>query len=76
VPAAVLEAAEIRVAHEADVAELGALDDDHVVFIEVLALVYEFHGCLRGQGNLENPKRYHDAQGHCSRQRLNRGLDA
>jgi hypothetical protein len=54
---AIFEAAEIRVAHQADVAELGALDDDHVVFVEVLALVYEFHGCLRGQGILENPKR-------------------
>jgi hypothetical protein len=49
VTAAVFKAAEVGITHQADVAELGALDDDHVVFVEVLALVYEFHGCLRRQ---------------------------
>ncbi|CAI8922772.1 hypothetical protein EMIT0P100_30044 [Pseudomonas sp. IT-P100] len=43
VTAAILEAAEIGVVHQADVAHLGALDDDDVVFIEVLALVDKFH---------------------------------
>lgn len=47
VPAAVLEAAEIGVVHQADVAALGAFDDDHVVLVQVLALVYEFHVMLR-----------------------------
>ncbi|MNY39221.1 hypothetical protein D3C86_1738970 [compost metagenome] len=48
VPTAILEAAEIRVAHQADVAGLRALDHDHVVFVEVFALVYVFHrGILR-----------------------------
>jgi hypothetical protein len=44
VTAAILETAEIRVVHQADVAELGTLDDDDVVFVEMLALVYKFHG--------------------------------
>jgi hypothetical protein len=43
VTTAVLEAAKIRVVHQADVTELGALDDDNVVFVEVLALVDKFH---------------------------------
>jgi hypothetical protein len=43
VPAAIFEAAEIGVVHQADVAGLGALDDDDVVFVEVLALVDKFH---------------------------------
>jgi len=45
--AAILEAAEVGVVHQADVAHLGALDDDDVVFVEVLALVYKFHGRLQ-----------------------------
>jgi hypothetical protein len=43
VATAVLEAAEVRIVHQADIAELGAFDHDKVVFVEVLALVYEFH---------------------------------
>jgi hypothetical protein len=43
VTTAILEAAEVGVVHQADVAHLGALDDDDVVFIEVLALVDKFH---------------------------------
>jgi hypothetical protein len=51
VPAAILEAAEIRVAHQADIAGLRALDHDYVVFIEVFALVYVFHLPLRTAGS-------------------------
>jgi hypothetical protein len=47
VPSAILETAEVRVVHQANVARLGAFDDDNVVFIEVLALVDEFHGRLQ-----------------------------
>jgi hypothetical protein len=43
VAAAILEAAEIGVVHQADIACLGALNDDDVVFVEVLALVDKFH---------------------------------
>jgi hypothetical protein len=43
VTATILEAAEIGVVHQADVAHLRALDDDDVVFVEVLALVDKFH---------------------------------
>ena len=38
---AILEAAKVRIAHQADVAGLGALDNDNVVFVKVLALVNE-----------------------------------
>ena len=47
VPAAVLETAEIRIAHQADIAGLRAVDDDQIVFIEMLALVNELHVLLR-----------------------------
>jgi hypothetical protein len=43
VAAAILEAAEVGIAHQADVAGLRYLDDDDVVLIQVFALVYEFH---------------------------------
>ena len=42
-PAAILEAAEVGITHQANVAGLRALDHDDIVFVEVLALVYEFH---------------------------------
>ena len=41
--AAIFEAAKVGVVHQADVAGLGALNDDDVVFVEVLALVDKFH---------------------------------
>jgi hypothetical protein len=44
VAAAVLEAAKIRVVHQADVAELGTFNDDEIVLVEVFALMYKFHG--------------------------------
>jgi hypothetical protein len=44
VTTAILEAAEVGIVHQTDIAELGALDDDQIVFVEVLALVDEFHG--------------------------------
>jgi hypothetical protein len=47
VASAVLEGAEVGVVHQTDVAGLRALDDDDVVFVEVLALVNEFHGRLQ-----------------------------
>jgi len=47
---AVLETAEIGVVHQTDVAGLGRLDDDDVVFIQVFALVDEFHVLLRTYG--------------------------
>jgi hypothetical protein len=47
VPAAILETAKVGIAHQADVAGLGALDDNDIVFVEVLALVDEFHGRLQ-----------------------------
>jgi hypothetical protein len=43
VAAAIFEAAEIGVVHQTDVAHLRALNDDDVVFVEVLALVDKFH---------------------------------
>jgi hypothetical protein len=43
VTATILEAAEVGVVHQTDVAHLGALNDDNVVFIEVLALMDKFH---------------------------------
>ncbi|MNP59708.1 hypothetical protein D3C76_1547250 [compost metagenome] len=46
-PAAIFETAEVGIAHQANVAALGAFDDNNVIFIEVLALVYEFHVNLR-----------------------------
>ena len=55
VAATVLERAEIRVVHQADITELRTLDDDQIVFIEVLALVYEFHGCLQQKAFSKNP---------------------
>ncbi|MCY1188587.1 hypothetical protein D9M73_297150 [compost metagenome] len=61
---AILEAAEVGVVHQADVAALGTLDDDDVVFVEVFALVYEFHVALRN-GSLGKSKRYHDQRLHC-----------
>ncbi|MNG84935.1 hypothetical protein D3C76_786090 [compost metagenome] len=62
--AAVLEAAEVGVVHQADVAALGALDDDDIVLVEVLALVYEFHVMLRKVWICKS-KRYHDVPLHC-----------
>jgi hypothetical protein len=47
VTATIFETAEISVTHQAYIAELRAFDDDEIVFVEVLALVYEFHGSLR-----------------------------
>ena len=47
VASAILERAEVGVVHQSDVAGLRALDDDNVVFVEVLALVNEFHGRLQ-----------------------------
>mgnify|MGYP001611248628 CR=1 FL=1 len=47
VSTAVLETAEIGIVHQADVAGLRAFDDDDVVLVEVLALVYELHRLLR-----------------------------
>jgi hypothetical protein len=47
--AAILEAAEILVVHQADVARLRAFDDYEVVFVEVFALVNELHVPLRGR---------------------------
>jgi hypothetical protein len=47
VPATVLEAAEIGVVHQTDVAHLGAFDNDDIVLVEVLALVDKFQGCLQ-----------------------------
>ena len=41
--AAVLETAEVGVVHQADIAALGTLDHNDIVFVEVFALVYEFH---------------------------------
>ena len=43
VPASVFETAKVRVVHQANVAGLRALDDDDVIFVEVLTLVYVFH---------------------------------
>ncbi|MDF5813570.1 hypothetical protein P4118_24645 [Pseudomonas aeruginosa] len=43
---AILETAEIGVVHQADIALLRALDDHDVVFVEVFALVDEFHGTV------------------------------
>src|SRR3989338_5518847 len=51
VSAAILEAAEVGIAHQANVAGLRALDHDNVVFIEVFALVYKFHLPLRTAGS-------------------------
>jgi hypothetical protein len=51
VPAAILEAAEVGIAHQANIAGLRALDHDNVVFIEVFALVYKFHLPLRTAGS-------------------------
>jgi hypothetical protein len=45
--AAILEAAEIRIVHQANIAGLRALDDDDVAFFEMLTLVYELHVRLR-----------------------------
>ena len=50
----VLEAAKVRIAHQADVARLGALNDDDVVFVEVLALVNKFHGVSKNVNLLNN----------------------
>ncbi|MNF14345.1 hypothetical protein D3C80_2165350 [compost metagenome] len=51
VAGAILEAAEVRIVHQADVAGLRAFDDDQVVLVQLLALVNEFHrgfqSCLR-----------------------------
>ena len=44
VTAAIFETAKVCVAHQADIAGLGALDDDDVVFVQVLALVNKLHG--------------------------------
>ena len=41
--ATIFKTAEVCIAHQANVARLGALDDDDVVFVEVLALVNELH---------------------------------
>jgi hypothetical protein len=43
-PPAILEAAEIGITHEADIAGVRTLDDHDVIFVEVFALVDEFHG--------------------------------
>jgi hypothetical protein len=55
---AILEAAKVGVVHESNIAGVGALDDDDIVFVQVLSLVNELHGGLGlyiadGQG-------YHD----------------
>src|SRR5690606_35566435 len=47
-PPAVLEAAKVRIVHQANVAGLRALDNDQIVFVQMLALVYEFHRQLHG----------------------------
>jgi hypothetical protein len=44
VATAIFEAAEVGVVHQTDVAHLGALNDDDIVLIEVLALMDKFHG--------------------------------
>ena len=51
VSTAILEAAEVGIAHQANVAGLRALDLDDVVFVEVFALVYKFHLPLRTAGS-------------------------
>jgi hypothetical protein len=43
VSAAILETAKVGVVHQTDIAALGTFDDDNIVFIQVFALVYEFH---------------------------------
>ena len=40
----ILETAKTGVGHQPDVARVRALDDDDVTFVQVLALVNEFHG--------------------------------
>ena len=47
VPAAILEAAKVRVVHQTNIAGLRTLDNDDVTFFKVLALVYELHRLLR-----------------------------
>ena len=54
VAATIFKAAKVRIAHQADVARLGALDDDYVVFVEVLALVNKFHGVSKNVNLLNN----------------------
>ena len=49
VSATIFEAAKVRIAHQANVAGMGALDDDDVIFVEVLTLVNEFHGGSEGR---------------------------
>lgn len=46
---AIFERAEICVAHQAYIAALRTLDNDHVVFVEVFALVDEFHASSRNR---------------------------
>jgi hypothetical protein len=43
VAAAVLETAKVSIVHQANIAGLGALDNDEIILVEVFALVDEFH---------------------------------
>jgi hypothetical protein len=57
VPTTIFEAAKIRIVHQANIAGLRAFDDDKVVLVEMLTLVYEFHDGLRNGGFSEKSKR-------------------
>lgn len=58
VAAAVLEAAKVRIAHQANIAGLRAFDDDNVSLVEVLALVDEFHEGVSRRAFSEKSERY------------------
>lgn len=54
VSTAIFEAAKIRIVHQTNIAGLRALDNDQVVLVEMLTLVYEFHDGLRMRVFLKN----------------------
>jgi hypothetical protein len=57
VTATIFEAAKVCIAHQANIAGLGALDDDNIVFVKVLALVNKFHGCSKKVESAEKSAR-------------------
>ena len=74
VAATVFEAAKVRIAHQADIAGLRALDNDFVIFIQMFALVDEFQVLLR-TASLTKAEQYHASSGKTALARPNTKLN-
>ena len=70
----IFKTAEVRVAHKTDIAGLRALDNDFVIFIQMFALVDEFHVLLR-TASLTKAEQYHASSGKTALARPNTKLN-